>query len=102
MKPDDIPDDIWALAAYEGMAYKAKRREIVARAIMAERERCEAEIARLRGALKPFSDYCDELNGFLDNHNQPLPDDSGPGWVYVKVGDFRRARAALISPAPSS
>lgn len=54
-----------------------------------------AEIERLREALKPFADYCDELNGFLDNHNQPLPDDSGPGWVYVKVGDFRRARAAL-------
>ena len=41
-KPPDIPDDIWALAAYEGIAYKAKRREIVARAIMAERERCAA------------------------------------------------------------
>lgn len=52
MKPPDIPDDIWALAAYEGIAYKAKRREIVARAIMAERERNKAEIARLKEALE--------------------------------------------------
>lgn len=59
-----------------------------------------AEIERLREALKPFADYCDELKGFLDNHNQPLPDDDGPGWVYVKVGDFRRARAAL-TPKPN-
>ena len=60
----------------------------------------DAEIEMLREALKPFADYCDDLNGFLDNHNQPLPDDDGPGWVYVKVGDFRRARAAL-TPKPN-
>jgi len=58
-------------------------------------ERLVAERDEAREALKPFAKYTDELNGFLDNHNQPIPDDQGPGWVYVTIGDFRRARQAL-------
>ena len=58
-------------------------------------ERRVAERDEAREALKPFAKYTDELNGFLDNHNQPIPDDQGPGWVYVTIGDFRRARQAL-------
>lgn len=58
-------------------------------------ERLLARQSKLEEALKPFARYTDELNGFLDNHNQPIPDDQGPGWVYVTIGDFRRARQAL-------
>jgi len=66
-----------------------------AAALLAAIERLVAERDAAREALKPFAKYTDELNGFLDNHNQPIPDDQGPGWVYVTIGDFRRARQAL-------
>lgn len=38
-KPADIPDDVW-MSARRGMDYASKRQELIARAIMAERERC--------------------------------------------------------------
>jgi hypothetical protein len=41
MKPDDIPQDVWDAARKLGFL---RGREIIARAIMAERERC-AQIA---------------------------------------------------------
>ncbi len=45
-KPSDIPDDIWILAQV-GVAFASKRQELIARAIMAERERCSASVRRL-------------------------------------------------------
>jgi hypothetical protein len=29
----------------------------------------------------------------LDYNGNPLPDEQAVGWVYVTIGDFRRARA---------
>lgn len=42
MNPDDIPDDVWRAAAHVGREYvfATHERIVVARAIMAERERC--------------------------------------------------------------
>jgi hypothetical protein len=55
----------------------------------AEREK------ELREALEPFAKYAVK-DGFGLNHNsEPIPDGEGVGWVYLTVGDFRRAARAL-------
>lgn len=59
-----------------------------------------ARNAVLEKALEPFAEYLDTAKFDLDNKGDPLPDDQGMGWVYLTVGDFRRARAAL-SPIPA-
>lgn len=60
------------------------------------------EIARLRkrvedleAGLRPFGQYLDTASYDLDNAGSPLPDEQGMGWVYLTVGDFRRARSLL-------
>ena len=55
----------------------------------------EAENERLKEALKPFGEYLTDTPFDLDNHGNPLPDDTQPGWTYLTAGDFRRARNAL-------
>lgn len=59
-----------------------------------------AEIERLKGALEPFARYFDGGMDF-DNAGEPLPDDQGVGWIYLKYADFRRARAALADKEAS-
>lgn len=61
-----------------------------------ERER--AENARLKEALRPFGEYLDTAAFDLNHKNEPLPDEQGMGWVYLTIGDFRLARAALSAP----
>lgn len=53
----------------------------------------EARVAELLEALEPFAKYMQD-GGDLDHKGNPLPDDQGVGWVYLTIGDFRRARAA--------
>ena len=50
---------------------------------------------RLESALRPFAEYLDTAKFDLDNNGNPLPDEQGMGWVYLTVGDFRRAKDAL-------
>jgi len=84
---------------------------VIARALLAERERGAAEVAalkaeneRLRVALKPFgaSRECDDLR-FHDTH--PVMLALGGSWEYdideceFTLGDFRRARLALRNGA---
>ena len=46
--------------------------------------------ARTREVLAPFAEYMS--NGAdLDNKGNPLSDNAGVGWVYLKIGDFRAA-----------
>lgn len=61
----------------------------------AEYRSIEERVTRLRDALKPFGQYLDSASYEVDNNGNPLPDEQGMGWVYLTVGDFRRARAAL-------
>lgn len=65
----------------------------------ARADRAEEEIARLREALKPFAEYLQAHPLDLNNKGRPLPDSEGVGWIYLTIGDFRRARAAL-TPKP--
>lgn len=44
-KPDDIPQDVWDAAAI-GVDYYSRRQEHVARAVLAERERCAVKADR--------------------------------------------------------
>lgn len=70
-----------------------------ARATTAESERDELlrEKDRLEAALEPFAGYYGPHYPDTDNRGVPLPDEDGVGWIYLNVGDFRRARAALPS-----
>lgn len=52
------------------------------------------DVKALVEALKPFADYMQNGMG-LNHKGEPLPDNEGVGWVYLTVGDFRRAKAAL-------
>lgn len=61
----------------------------------AKREAAEAKLARAREALEPFARHIDEMKFDIDNRGNELPDDQAVGWVYVTIGDFRRARALL-------
>ena len=55
----------------------------------------EARIKELEKALEPFAEYLNGAAFDLDDKGNPLPDEQGMGWVYLNVGGFRRARAAL-------
>lgn len=55
----------------------------------------EARVAVLEKALQPFAAYLDTAAWDLNNNGDPLPDDHGMGWVYLTIGNFREARAAL-------
>jgi hypothetical protein len=107
--PDDIQKTAGACSHEIRRALMSARHvdAIIARALLAERERCAAEIAdlkadneRLRVALKPFgaSQVCDDLR-FHDTHPAMLA--LGGSWEYdideceFTLGDFRRARLAL-------
>jgi hypothetical protein len=57
----------------------------------------EAKLADAVGLLEPFAKYLDTAAFDLDNHGAPLPDDQGMGWVYLTIGEFRRARTFLAS-----
>jgi hypothetical protein len=52
-------------------------------------------ITSLREALEPFAGYLDTAKHDLNSKGEPLSDEQGMGWVYLIVGDFRRARTAL-------
>lgn len=52
-------------------------------------------LEQAKAVLEPFGKYLDTAAFDLDNHGEPLPDDQGMGWVYLTIGDFRRARAFL-------
>lgn len=61
-----------------------------------------AEIASLRervreleAGLRPFVDALEEMRFDRDHRGNPLPDSDTCGWIYVTLGDFRRARALL-------
>lgn len=53
-----------------------------------------AVVEKLRRALRPFAEYIAD-GGDRNYKGEPLPDTEGMGWVYLTIGDFRRARAAL-------
>lgn len=53
----------------------------------------QAENEKLRGALEPFANYYGPHYPDTDDKGTPLPDEDGVGWIYLTVGDFRRARA---------
>lgn len=55
--------------------------------------RLTARVAELEEGLKPFADHIDEMKFDLDNKGNELSDDQSVGWVYVTIGDVRRARA---------
>lgn len=60
----------------------------------------KSQNARLKEALAPFAGYLDTPAFDLDFHGNPLPDEQSMGWVYLKIRDFRRARAAYkVEPA---
>ena len=61
----------------------------------AENTRLRACVAVLEKALQPFAAYLDTAAWDLNNNGDPLPDDHGMGWVYLTIGNFREARAAL-------
>ena len=61
----------------------------------ARAETAEARVALLEKALQPFAAYLDTAAWDLNNNGDPLPDDHGMGWVYLTIGNFREARAAL-------
>lgn len=63
--------------------------------LLARANSSEAEVEKLKAALEPFGTYFNEARFDLDNNGDPLPDEQGMGWVYLTVGDFRRARQAL-------
>lgn len=58
-------------------------------------EALEAENERQREALRPFAEYASQEGFDLDFNGIPLPDEEGVGWVYLNLGHFRAARAAL-------
>lgn len=73
-----------------GQVVEHQRRKSAEAALAAER----AKVARLVEALKPFADYMAD-GGDKNYEGDLLPDTEGMGWVYLTVGDFRRARAAI-------
>jgi len=101
----DVAIDILALIR---PAFEAKERELTAAkavaemnatsgAFWAERGRnAEAKLAQAVEALEPFACYHDDAE-FLDHEGQPLPDDRHAGYVYLTMGDFRRARTAAAA-----
>jgi uncharacterized coiled-coil protein SlyX len=58
-------------------------------------ESAKYRIAELEAALEPFAQIADELSPVLRDHEQ-----NGMAWAAPKVGDFRRARAALAKGKP--
>lgn len=74
--------------------FKAAFDEKVA-TLEAENARLRARVAVLEKALQPFAAYLDTAAWDLNNNGDPLPDDHGMGWVYLTIGNFREARAAL-------
>lgn len=58
-------------------------------------------IRGLREALAPFAGYLNRAAFDLDDNGNPLPDEHGMGWIYLNVGHFRAARAALNSTEPT-
>lgn len=56
----------------------------------------EADNAALRAALEPFShdDLCEQLGGNVQGENSPI---FGRNRAVLVLGNFRRARAALVA-----
>lgn len=96
---DNAPERIWAKPehpdenGYGGFWIKAKVAPSVEyirldlyTAVCAERDAAEAEVARLKAALKPFAEAADECDecGFDDFNQAP-----------VTAGDCREARTSL-------
>lgn len=70
--------------------------DIEARSIAQALRALQAEVERLRGALKVFADCADELDGNADI--PPAPDGE---WAKFRLltDDYRRARSALTGSA---
>lgn len=62
-------------------------------------KRLAKRVQELEAALEPFAKHIDEMKFDLDNNGNPLPDEQAVGWVYVTIGDFRRARALKLEKA---
>jgi len=71
------------------------------RALLRALSALSGENKRLREALAPFAGYLNRAAFDLDNNGNPLPDEQGMGWIYLNVGHFRAARAALNSTEPT-
>jgi len=84
-----IPTTVERLREY-GLVPESDYNDVLVRLTAAEQK-----LASVEEALKPFAEYLDTAKFDLDNKGEPLPDDQGMGWVYLTVGDFRRARTAL-------
>ena len=61
----------------------------------AENTRLLARNAVLEKALQPFAAYLDTAAWDLNNNGGVSFDDHGMRWVYLTIGNFREARAAL-------
>ncbi|MCV9940888.1 hypothetical protein OIU35_31445 [Boseaceae bacterium BT-24-1] len=59
-----------------------------------EVEALQAKLAQAGEAMEPFAGYYGPHYPDTDDRGVPLPDEDGTGWVYLTVGDFRRARSA--------
>lgn len=63
----------------------------------------QAQITRLREALKPFADACISLDGASDRTGTPrFRDEYEPARGWTTLGQLRVARAALSEPSPSN
>lgn len=74
---------------------KVRQADVVASIALSERNFSvakDAEIARLRKALKPFADAVESLD---DNHTDGGHLWESPAAMNITAGDLRRARAAL-------
>lgn len=93
MTPERMSDYTIAEITVGGDIYDVTRSGL--EAMIRERgelKRCQAEIEKLREALRPFAEYATHLEGFLDGQ-----------WVYATgsrdcrptVGDCRKAKEVL-------
>lgn len=54
----------------------------------------EAALKVAGEALGPFARYMAAAGFDLNHKGEPLPDENGVGWVYLTIGNFRRATEA--------
>jgi hypothetical protein len=88
----DVPGQ-WPDGFTEGGA--RIERMLAERMIEAALQALTGNIEALEAALRPFAEYASRDGFGLDNNGQEVPASEGVGWIYLTVGDFRRARQAL-------
>lgn len=75
-------------AGIEGMDYPEAKANV---GTTLERTlKAEAGLDEARKVIEPFGGYMGD-HGDLDNNGQPLPDEQGVGWIYLKQKHFRAA-----------